>query len=115
MNANYSNGARINFFFQLRGVHKKCLWIYVNKNWSQTLQNDYAARCSIYGTFNNMGFLIYGFPIAFLRPGETVNQYVSVPVELFKSGQNLANIWTSGQRLGKICPKSGYADRVFKT
>ena len=84
--------------------------------------------------FNHMGFLIHGFPIAFLRSGGTVKLDFSGPVELSKSGQNIANIWPmfgqnlvniwstsvqnlakSAQNLHKICPKSGHADHVLKT
>ena len=78
------------------------------------------ARFLIYGVFN-MGFLVHGFPIAFLRPGGTVELYSSAPVELHtvffhvknlakntgqKSGQESAQIWsescqTSGQNLAQ--------------
>ena len=53
------------------------------------------ARFSIYGMFNNMGFLIHGFPIVVLRPGGTVKLHFSVPAQMSKCSQNLAQIRTN--------------------
>ena len=78
----------------------------------------HTVRFLIYGIFNNMGFLIHGRSIVFLR---TVKLYFSVLVELytvFSGTRNLAE--NPGQKSGqksvkKSGQKSGHADHVLKT
>ena len=59
-----------------------------------------------------MEFLIYGFSIAFLRSGGTVELHCSVPVEVYTVCSDLKNL---AQNLGqKSGLKSWHADHVWK-
>ena len=74
----------------------------------------------MHGIFNHVGSSIHGFPVAFLRPGGTVQLYFSVPAELYTVFSDLNNLGKnpsqksdqkSGQQSGqhfkksiKVCP-----------